>query len=109
MVRIGQHWEPPQQVPLLITVHALAERLDVSLERAYGLSYAIGRVYYGPAGTRIRVLASRVEEYVALIESGMSVDNAAIALERGDRPTHPPAPPLHETYYYSRRRRRRFY
>lgn len=81
-MRIGEHWEPPQATPLLITVHALADRLGVKLERAYGLSYSLGRVYYGPSHTHIRVFTARVEALEALLESGMPLGQAAETIHR---------------------------
>lgn len=92
MVRVGEHWEPPQARPLLMTVHALSERLGVKLDRAYGLSYSLGRVYYGPSHTHVRVLASRVDELVELLESGTPLGPAAevLHMNRDAAVTQPP-------------------
>lgn len=84
VVRIGEHWEPPHPKPLLITVHALADRIGVKLDRAYGLSYSLGRVYYGPSHTHIRVFTARVEALEALPESGMPLSQAAEAIHQDD-------------------------
>jgi hypothetical protein len=109
MVRIGEHWEPPHRKPLLMSVHALADRLNVPLSRAYGLSSSIGRLYYGEGASHIRVLVSRVDEFVELTQSGMSVDSAMRVLQRnyGDPPPRPRPTRTPYAFYYGRRRRRR--
>lgn len=108
MVRMGEHWEPPQPRPLLITVHALADRLGVTLDKAYGLSYSLGRFYYGPAHAHIRVLASRVDDLVDLIESGMSLAAAAeLMYHDGERTFTRPKAQERADFSWGRRRRRR--
>lgn len=77
MVKVGEHWEPPQARPLLLTVHALADRLDIPLDRAYGVSYSLGRICYGPSHTHIRVLTARVDALEAMVGSGMLLGQAA--------------------------------
>lgn len=77
MMRIGEHWEAPQTRPLLITVHSIADRLGITLERAYGISHCLGRFYYGPSHTHIRVLRWRLDQLEELIESGMNLSEAA--------------------------------
>lgn len=88
VVSIGDHWEPPLAKPLLITVHALADRLGITLERAYPLSYSLGRFYYGPSHTHVRVLASSVHTLVELVESGTPLGQAAEVLHSGGDGTY---------------------
>lgn len=76
-MQIGEHWEAPQARALLVTVHSIADRLDISLERAYGISASLGRFYYGPSHTRIRVLRWRLDQLEELVESGMALGEAA--------------------------------
>ena len=109
VVRIGEHWEPPQARPLLISVHALADRLDVPLDRAYGLSYSIGRLYFGESHTHVRVLAASVEAVAELLESGMSLGQAAEAMHaRSNNPPQRLAGQAQIDFSWGRRRRRRW-
>lgn len=80
VVRIGDHWEPPVTQPLLLTIHALADRLDITLEQAYRLSYRIGRIHYGPSHSRVRVFTAAVDDVVAMVSAGVPMDQAADAV-----------------------------
>lgn len=85
MVRIGDHWEPPVAQPLLLTVHALADRLDTTLEHAYRISHRIGTIYYGEQHTRIRVFTAAVDQVADMLEAGISLNEAldAVRAQRG--------------------------
>lgn len=80
VVRIGEHWEPPVAQPLLLTVHALAERLDITLEQAYRVSYRIGRVYCGEEHSRVRVFAAAADATGAMVRAGIPLNQAADAV-----------------------------
>lgn len=79
-VRIGEHWEPPVRHPLLLTVHALAEQLDVTLEHAYRISHRIGTIYIGEEHTRLRVLTAAVDALAEMIRAGVPIREAADAV-----------------------------
>jgi hypothetical protein len=80
MVRIGEHWEPPVAQPLLLTVHALADRLDITLEHAYRISHRIGRIYCGEGHSRVRVFTAAADAVAAMAKAGVQVDQAADAV-----------------------------
>jgi Flp pilus assembly protein TadB len=80
MVRFGEHWEPPVTQPLLITVHALADRLDITLEHAYRISYRIGRVYCGQQHGEVRVFAAAADDVAAGLRAGIPLNQAVDAV-----------------------------
>lgn len=80
MVRIGEHWEPPVTQPLLLTVHALADRLDITLEHAYRISHRIGRLYCGEEHSRVRVFTAAADSVLAMIKAEVDVNQAADAV-----------------------------
>ncbi len=65
---------------MLLTVHALADRLDITLEHAYRISYRIGRVYVGETHSHVRVFATAVGATVEMVRAGVTVDQAADAV-----------------------------
>lgn len=108
VMRLGEHWEPPQPRPLLITVHSLADRLGVTLDKAYGLSYCLGRFYYGASHTHVRVLAWRVDQLEELVQSGMTLSAAAEMLYHDGADTFTrPSRQERVDYSWGRVRRRR--
>lgn len=80
MVSIGGRWEPPDAPPLLLTVHAPADRLDITLKHAYRVSYRIGRAYCGKEHSRVHVFAAAVDAIAVMVKAGVPVDQAADAV-----------------------------
>lgn len=86
VVRIGEHWEPPVAQPLLLTVHGLADRLDITLEHAYRISYRIGRILYGENHSRVRVFTAAADAVAAMVRAGVPVGQAADAVRTTRNP-----------------------
>lgn len=76
MMRTDSHWEPPDGRKLLLTVHAFAELIEVSLSKAYSLAHVLERVYYAPGQAHFRLTVSSVDAFRELLAQGLSIEEA---------------------------------
>lgn len=67
---MSKRFEEPLVKPLYITMSRAAELLDVPYWKIQGLSFCIGRRYFGPEGGAPRLLLTAVEEYMQLRDAG---------------------------------------
>lgn len=109
-MELSEHWEPPDPQKLFISSHRVAEELGISLERAYGVSYSLGRFYYGD-GHSFRVSLASLHALKELLEQDLDLGDAcAMMTHFGDEP--PPddltrMQAQHIAWLGTRRRRRR--
>jgi len=85
-MELSEHWEPPDPRKLLISSHRVAEELGISIERAYGVTYCLGRFYYGH-GRSFRVTLASLQALKDLLEQSLELGDACAGMSHvGDEP-----------------------